>query len=294
MAASLGVLAAENKLKTIVVSTDPAHSLSDAFGQTLGTSEPTQINNNEFLFGQEIDADETMDELGNIFNQQDLGIFNQLFSEGESMADLSPPGTDEIVALMKLVDFIENPTSFDLVIFDTAPTGHTLNLLELPDVVDSWAFKMLSFQKKFKGIFSSFKGLFGGSSSQETIDPLDSIERLREKIAIGKEKLIDETITEFIPVTIPTMLSLWETDRLIRALIKNNINSSHIIINQINPNSTSCEFCRNKHTINMKVIDKISTLYSDYNIYQSYMQEKEPQGIENLILFAHNVFSKNV
>lgn len=292
MAASLGVLASKNGLKTIVVSTDPAHSLSDAFGQSLGTKEPTQIGNNELLFGQEIDANETMDEIGILFNQQDLGIFNQLFSEGESMADLSPPGTDEIVALMKLVDFIENPTSYDLVIFDTAPTGHTLNLLELPDVVDSWAFKMLSFQKKFKGIFSSFKGLFGGGSTQEAPDPLDSIERLREKIAIGKEKLTDETSTEFIPVTIPTMLSLWETDRLIRALIKNNINSKRIIINQINPENPNCVFCKNKNSIHMKVIDKISALFSDYEIYHSYMEEKEPQGLENLVNFAERVFTK--
>ena len=123
--------------KVLIVPTDPAHNLSDAFCQKIG-HEPTPINGFDNLSAMEIDANNDMKKM----QQQMVESVNRAGSEEESgisslMAELtsSIPGIDEAMSfseLMKQVQSLDN----DIVVFDTAPTGHTLHLLSFPTILE--------------------------------------------------------------------------------------------------------------------------------------------------------------
>lgn len=136
------------------MSTDPAHSLSDSLAQDVGGGKPVVVEGTDgMLFGMEIDPDESKAEFA-AFAAQDQGkgvtdfmgsmglggIVEQLqeLKLGE-LLDTPPPGLDEAIAIAKVVQFAKSDeyARFSRIVFDTAPTGHTLRLLALPDFLDA-------------------------------------------------------------------------------------------------------------------------------------------------------------
>ena len=108
-------------------------------------------------------------------------MLNQLLGgEEEDLASMTPPGTDETVAFIKVLEFIENPTH-QLLVFDTAPTGHTLRLLSLPEVMDSWLYRIIALPKKLGGIFSAMKSLVGGGDKKDKPDAQAMLKQLRKQ-----------------------------------------------------------------------------------------------------------------
>ncbi|XP_042414085.1 ATPase GET3B-like isoform X2 [Zingiber officinale] len=159
-AASLAVKFANNGHPTIVVSTDPAHSLSDSFAQDLsgGTLMPVDGLDGP-LFALEINPEKAREEfrsanktsgssgVKDFMDSMGLGMLVEQLGElklGE-LLDTPPPGLDEAIAISKVMQFVEAPeyNSFSRIVFDTAPTGHTLRLLSLPDFLDASIGKIL-------------------------------------------------------------------------------------------------------------------------------------------------------
>ena len=132
-------------LRTVVLSTDPAHSLSDSLEAPLGP-EPTQIEAN--LFGQEVQAQEEMERnwqsvqawLGDLLAERGI---DRISAEELTV----PPGMDELFSLLWIKRHHEEG-EFDCVIVDCAPTGETLRLLSFPDVVTWWLERLLPSQRK--------------------------------------------------------------------------------------------------------------------------------------------------
>ena len=126
LASSLAIFAAQQGIDTIIISTDPAHSLSDSLDQEIG-SEEISVNNVDNLWAMEIDSEKAAAEYKALLNASGSNdLINQFLGE-DDISGLTPPGTDETVAFAKVLEYIENPTH-QLLIFDTAPTGHTLRL----------------------------------------------------------------------------------------------------------------------------------------------------------------------
>lgn len=136
--------------KTLVVSTDPAHSLADAFATTLN-SQPRQLDKTRKLYGMEIDPQQqlealkkaiAMDEIKESIrrNQGGLGAGMLTFMDSvgidtkmlHQMLDMSPPGVDEAIAISQLAKYDHSSEKFEKIVVDTAPTGHTLRLLSFP------------------------------------------------------------------------------------------------------------------------------------------------------------------
>ncbi|THG18839.1 hypothetical protein TEA_017478 [Camellia sinensis var. sinensis] len=159
-AASLAVKFANNGHPTLVVSTDPAHSLSDSFAQDLtgGTLVPVEGPDSP-LFALEINPEKAREEFrstsqktgGNgikdFMDGMGLGMIVEQLEElklGE-LLDTPPPGLDEAIAISKVIQFLESReyNMFTRIVFDTAPTGHTLRLLSLPDFLDASIGKIL-------------------------------------------------------------------------------------------------------------------------------------------------------
>jgi len=315
--------------RVLVVSTDPAHSLSDCFDLDLSGGEPVLIESVKGnLYGMELEAEKGMEQFQQMSamgmpSMGDAGLSGFGFpgakevefddddmsdppkSEGPSIpgfnmqdalgmgadllgSDSVPPGSDEAFAFGKLLELIES-SEYDVVVFDTAPTGHTLRLLSLPDYLDSFVGKIIKMRIRFGGFFKSLKGLFGGGSDAED-NSLETLESLKKIITKARIELADDAKTEFIPVTIPTLMALYETERLITALKEYSIPVEHLIINQLIPPSKDCPFCAQRFKVQEKIMMTLKQYFGKYDLVEIPMVPQEIRGIEQLTLLAEKLF----
>jgi len=171
---------------------------------------------------------------------------NDLFDDASSTRQISSlqqwltgiPGIDEATALSSAITHIESG-KYDIIIFDTAPSGHTLKLLALPDILTRGIEQLQSWQSTLVGYWEAFKGLTTGdmaSASKKAKAKENITERLAEyKRSIQKVAAMiqDQARTRFVVVCIAEYLSVMETQRLLQELKKNRVHSSHIIVNQL-------------------------------------------------------------
>lgn len=286
-AASAAIYAAKRLNKsTLIISTDPAHSLSDSFGLDLSGGEIKVIPEIPNLYAQEINPQKALDEFRSKLiaaQQEEMGIDTTMIGLYE-MDNIPLPGMDEALAFSKVLELIKQE-DYDLIIFDTAPTGHTLRLLSLPDVLNSMLGKLIKMQLWFKNLFGSIKKLFGREVEEnKTLEYLKYLQKLTEEARV---KLSDPKLTSFIPVMIPAVMAIEETERLLSALYMYNIPVSNIVVNMITPENTSCPFCSKRYKIQQREIEKIKTLYEgDFDLIFIPMFTEEVRGIKRLEEFS--------
>ncbi len=266
MSAAVATSFADRGQKTLIVSTDPAHSLSDAFGQSVGGGDPVPVLGIENLYAQEVDP-ESMKRTFKMMNQngaagQMAGLEDMGLDDLNSLFETLPPGFDEAVALVEIIKYIEGDAAyqrFDRIVFDTAPTGHTLRLLSLPDFLDGFFGKIISMKTKFSGMMNQFKGMFGGASDADMNASMADMEELKRSMGRVRDLFRDEYQTEFVVATIPNMMAISESRRLLDELRKENIPVRHVFVNQVQPENDGCTFCSarwKEHSANMAYIQQ--------------------------------------
>ena len=254
------LLAERCNKRVLLISTDPAHSLSDAFLRDF-TSVPTPIScgndgGTGNLHVMEVDPSETMRaELGKwaelageisagSTNAADGGIDGDDGGENNDMVQkitqfqewLSGiPGIDEATALASAIEHIESDR-YDLIVFDTAPTGHTLKLLGMPDILQAGIEKLQGWQNTIWGYWDVLKGM-GSSASLRRMQAKEEVANMLENYKRGIQKvalmLQDQRRTRFVVVCIAEYLSISESRRLLRELKRNRVRASHVIVNQL-------------------------------------------------------------
>jgi arsenite-transporting ATPase len=175
------------------------------------------------------------------------------------LLDTPPPGLDEAMAISKVVQFMQAPEydKFSRIVFDTAPTGHTLRLLSLPDFLDASIGKILKLKRKISQATSAIKSAFGQGDGPDKAT--DKLEALKEKMIMVREIFRDKEATEFIIVTIPTVMAVSESSRLQQSLQKEGVPVKRLIINQILPPSSSdCKFCAIKRKDQKRAMDMVA------------------------------------
>lgn len=230
---SLGIQLAKSRSKVLLVSTDPAHNLSDAFCQKIGR-EPTPIQGFDNLCAMEIDANNDMEEMQRNMAEQGTddedGGLNAMMSELTN----SIPGIDEAMSFSELMKQVQG-LDFDVVVFDTAPTGHTLRLLSFPTILEKALGKVMELKDRFGGLIGQATALMGGggnpASTQDAI--LGRLEETRAVINKVNDAFQDPALTTFVCVCIPEFLSIYETERLVQELSKFGIDSHNIVVNQV-------------------------------------------------------------
>ncbi|TFG24491.1 MAG: arsenic-transporting ATPase [Promethearchaeota archaeon] len=267
-AVSSAIWAAENGRNTMIISTDPAHSLGDSLGVHLIQGEPTPVPGVVNLTALEINPNINREEyrsLSNINPVEELGmpgIFESMpiLDELQDLASTNVPGIDETLALLKVLEFIETDHEYDLIIFDTAPTGHTLRFLSLPETLSGWIGRLLKMRLKFGKMFGALKGLFSGDKKEDD-KSLEVLERLNEAILHAREDLTDPNKNSFVIVMIPEEMAISETGRLINELVKYQISVSNVIVNQLYEEKNElCDFCKSRRIMqqkNMLVIKRV-------------------------------------
>ncbi len=270
--------------KTLIISTDPAHSLSDSFERNIGYN-PTPIAEN--LEALEIDPDMAMQEYqAKMKEQQALnpgmgGMDMGMMQEQMDMASMSP-GIDEAAAFDKFLQYMTTD-EYDIIIFDTAPTGHTLRLLSFPEMMDSWVGKMIKIRRQVGSMAKAFKNIMPFMGDEEEEDrALEDMEETKKQIREARGIMADPERTSFKTVITPEEMSIYESERAMEALKKNNMLTDGVIVNQIQPKEADCEFCQARREIQEKRLEMIKEKFGNQVIAEIPLLNHEVKGMEEL------------
>lgn len=263
--------------KVLLFSTDPATSLSDCFGLKIGDS-LTVIPGMDNLYAIEINAQKIYDNFINDYREKIEDAFSQFLGKGmdiqfdrevmTELLSLSPSGLDEIMALIRFVEYIEEER-FDLYLLDTAATGHLVRFLELPELMRDWLkaiFKILIKYKEIVRLSDSAGGL---------ID-------LSRNIRKVQEILIDPERSEFIAVTIPEVMAFLETERLLDSLRRLNLHCGNMVINMVMP-ETDCIFCESRRRSQVSAMDGAGkSVFGGLNVVKAPLFSHDINGMDDL------------
>lgn len=202
------------------------------------------------------------------------------------------PGVDEAMGfaeIMKLVKSME----YSVVVFDTAPTGHTLRFLSFPSVLEKALAKFSTFGRSLGPMFQQMQSMMGGGGGSQD-DMFAKLEGMRQVITEVNSQFKDETKTTFVCVCIAEFLSLYETERLIQELTQYGIDTHAIVCNQLlyPPANSNCEHCRVRKAMQDKYVNEMMDLYAeDFNVVKVPLLTEEVRGPEKLT--ALSVCTKN-
>ena len=249
---------ADNDYNTLLVTTDPAPNLSDIFGQQIG-HEVTDIDGVDNLSAIEIDPDAAAEE----YRQETIEPMRELLDDEQIQAveeQLNSPCVEEIAAFDNFVDFMDSP-EYDVVVFDTAPTGHTIRLMELPS---DWNAELEK----------------GGSTC---IGPAASMEDRKKDYERAIDTLQNSEKTSFAFVGKPEDSSVDEIERSASDLGELGIESQLLIINGYLPESV-CEdpFFEGKREDEQAVIERVKSEFDADTMATYPLQPGEIAGLDLL------------
>jgi arsenite-transporting ATPase len=258
--------------EVFLFSTDPAHSLSSCLDVKIGPK-PRRLapgltsmeidSQAEFQTLKDQYAEELERFLGAISPNLDLTFDREVM---ERIMDLSPPGLDEVMALTVAMEFLTEG-QYDVFIFDSAPTGHLIRLLELPELIDQWL-------KTFFGLFLKYKNVFRlPKISQRMVQISKELKRLRTM-------LHDPTRSALYAVTILTEMAFQETKDLVAACRPMEVAVPVLFLNLATPLS-ECPLCSALYQMESRLKDKFQQTFSGIHQTTVYRQG-EPRGMERL------------
>ena len=271
--------------RVLLVSTDPAHSTSDIFGTRFGADERHIAPR---LNGIEIDANL---EARRYIDNAKAGIA-RMFShavakEAERQIELasSMPGVEEVALFDRIGDLvIERFDAYDLLIFDTAPTGHTLRLLRMPELVSAW---ITALSKRRRALLSLNKDIDQVRLAPEAIDPddnpiLKTLEARREKLEQVRARLMQHNYTGFVLVVIPERLPIEETARAAEILRESNVNVCGVVVNRVLPADADGDFYRSRRLQEQVYVDEIKQRFSGFPLAWVPQLETDVSGLASL------------
>ena len=231
----LSVQLAKVRSNVLIVSTDPAHNLSDAFGQKFGR-EPMKVNGYDNLFCMEVDStgDAEWEQHEAQLAAAGADPDGLQSGVGNIMKDLmtSVPGIDEAMAFAELMKMVQE-MNYSTIVFDTAPTGHTLRLLSFPKTMESAIGKLLDLKNRFQSVLTSVTSLMGQGGAEGVEQMIAKLEQLKGLIDQVHNQIRDPNKTTFVCVCIPEFLSIYETERLVQELSKSEIDTHNVVVNQV-------------------------------------------------------------
>lgn len=144
----------------------------------------------------------------------------------------SIPGIDEAQSFAQILKNLDE-YNFDLIIFDTAPTGHTLRLLEFPKILEKGIIKLIELKEKFGGMLTQVLSQGGGQADPEEVQRkiFEGLDGMKTKVEEINKQFKDPEKTTFVAVCIPEFLSMYETERLAIELAKQEIDIRNIVVN---------------------------------------------------------------
>jgi arsenite-transporting ATPase len=285
--------------KTLIFSTDPASALPDSLGCAIG-DQPMPVPGASGLYAVQVNAEAGLADLRERYMAEINEVFDSFLGGGSldvaydrdvmlEMISLIPPGLDEIIALISLVDllvgaglapaqgdrkgqrarlFRASPLRFDRVILDTAPTGHMLRLLEMPGLAIDWFKTFFRLLIKYSGVVTLTK------TAQLMVEMFKGVKQVQAY-------LTDAEHTEFIAVTIPEAMGIYETERFLASLDTLRVPCRRLVVNMVVP-PTDCAFCQAKRAEQQGYIAGLRASYPQYAVTELPLYPHEIRGLAGL------------
>ncbi len=258
----------------LLVSTDPAHSLADSFS---GAPPPGNLQ------VMELDAQAYLTDFKEKNRQRLMEIASRgTFLDEEDInrfLELSLPGMDELMAFLEISRWVKEET-YSGIIMDTAPTGHTLRLMAMPDLIRKWLEALDALLAKHRYM----KKLFRGNYQRDDLD--NFIEGLAASVKEMEKLLKDHKRCRFIPVMLAETLSIEETLDLVRELRRLGIGVVDVVVNRLYPGSP-CLLCSHIRSRQLKELARIfrEPAFSKLRLWGVPMYPEEIRGAESLRSF---------
>ena len=269
---STAVGLADAGLKVLLVSSDPAHSTSDSLGVQLNSS-PMEVEGVPGLWGLELDPEARIsDHIPKL--TESLGPLMGGESLDMNASEMVLPGLDEAMAFDELLKHLENPDR-DVIVFDTAPTGHTLRFLALPEIIEKWADKIIKMHRVTGGIRAM---MFGAKDGEKMKNELD---KFRRRVLHVRRILCNPDVTRFTLVTIPEKMGVNETVRAHQALAEFNLPVSGCVINRMTPDLDH-EFIQTRRINEKSNIELLKSQLPDLHLHEVELKETDIHGLESL------------
>ncbi len=285
VAAATAIKAAKSGLKTLIISTDPAHSLSDALGYSL---EPEPLEVQENLFAQELDVYYSMQKYWQNIRQLMLTVFRWQGVEHVLAEEMSAlPGMEEASAFLWIEKYYTEKL-FDLIIIDSAPTGETLTLLTLPQVTKWWVTKAVPFQR------FAIRNI-GKVARITTGIPIDKgyeeLEKIFDKLEVIQKIFSNHDICSIRLVTNPEKMVINESKRAFTYLNLYGYNVDAVIVNRIIEEKTQNTLFSNYIKSQKIYLKDIEDSFSELPILKAKHAGEEIFGLEKLHEFADRLYA---
>lgn len=271
--------------RTLLISTDPAHSISDCLEQEVGF-QVHKVKGKENLDAIEIDANKALHN----WKVEHQSVLKKLFNTStyldsqdiEEVLKLSIPGIDEIMSFKIIMDLIEEG-NYDKYVVDTAPTGHALRLISSPEMLDNWIKVSVRMRWKYRYMVTRFSG----SYKQDEVGAF--LLNLKKMVKRTDNMLRDKTKCEFIPVCIPEAMAIKETIGLINKLATYEIFTRQLVVNNVMV-SDDGQFCKRVKISQAPYLKQIKDNFSALNAVQIPKISKEIKGLASLEKFKISLF----
>lgn len=272
-ASAMALAASHAGRRVLLVSTDPAHSTSDIFERSIGP-EPVQLLPN--LHALEIDGEFESRRYVTEVKEQIKGLFgHNILKEANKQIDLaaSMPGAEEMALFDRIGGLIRGDDDrFDLIIFDTAPTGHTLRLIRMPELMEAW----------IRALSRSRRAMLGIDQDDATDPVMMSLTSRLERLREFRARLLSPRVCAFILVLVAERLPIEETARAIEQLEDAGVTIGGLVINRVLPETSPDPFLRARHDQEQIYLDEIERRFSRHLTVRVPQLPSDVHGINTL------------
>lgn len=308
ISSALALQQAQRGRRVLLISTDPAHSLADAFDMRIGDAITPMTERVDAL---EIDPDAEVEaHIARVMKTMKRYSKPDMYPEIERQMRLTQqsPGAQEAALLERIARLIdEKPAEYDLIIFDTAPTGHTLRLLTLPEAMAAWTqglLKQTERSKKLEGVLEHLSPKAGKDIANPMADPKqhesaelddrtaeinETLLRRQRLFHRTRHVLTDASKTALIFVLTPEKLPILETGRAVKALRQEKLPIAGLVINRNLPEHADGEFFAKRRAQEALYRDEIEHEFHDLQRVYLPLFPTDLHGLNALMQIAEQL-----
>ena len=311
VAAAVALHLAQRGKRCLVVSTDPAHSLGDVFKTEIG-GEPRALAPG--LRGLELDADARVDAyLADVKRSMRSLVQPAMYGEVDRQVELArtSPGAEEAAMLESMAELmIAENADYDVIVFDTAPTGQTLRLLSLPEIMAAWTDGLLRHRERSDEM-AGVLGRVSAPGARSKGDDLshfdehaqegtgddrfahirDTLLRRRRIFQKARRLLLDPEVTAFVLVLIPERLPVLETGKAVEALKRFHIPVVGLVVNRILPEGSLGPFLEERRVQERQYLEQIRQRFRGMPQIPVPLFTKDVGGLEALAEVGLHLFA---
>jgi arsenite/tail-anchored protein-transporting ATPase len=283
--AAFALAASRRGQRILLVSTDPAHSTADIFQAPIG---PVERELQPRLTALEIDAEgEASRYIGGV--KRDIermfspGVIREAHRQIEMAA--ASPGLLEVALLDRMIDLILNRSgAYDTIVLDTAPTGHTLQLLRMPDAITTWIQALVRHRRAILEIDRGAEQTLEAAAAADPV--LAALERRHQRLVQLRRIMTDRSRTSFVFVMIPERLAIEETARAAEQLADTGVDVAGLVVNRVLPDGLEGAFYRSRKAQEEIYLAEIDRRFARLPRVRVRQLPRDVYGLESLALVS--------